>query len=163
MSRRKTSKIEEIKYAPKKSKNPLFHIMKDLPEEVIEDPNEQTHSEFPTKRAAQVQQPVENTLSTIQKIVQPHSLSNQEYQEHIKESKEPKKPEKDEKRLKKLLLDSKVVNFSTIDKAASFPDSKSVSLSFSSKYPEEEFSLINSNHNEFHSQNIIQKMVVWAS
>jgi len=153
----RTSKLEESKGIPKRIKNNVLRMMKEMPEEVIEDPNEQTHSEFPTRRTIQNVAVIDkNTMSTIQKASRPGSKSYTPFQEHneavkssTKQMKTPKEPRAEveaapdlvqrcEQQKLRVQVESKLMNLSTIDQIAPFPDSKSVSLSFSSKYPEED-------------------------
>ena len=55
--------------------------MNGVPEEVKEDPNEQTYSEFPTKRTNQGKVPLDyNTISSIKKIL---PGEEQPYKKHL--------------------------------------------------------------------------------
>ena len=166
------SAFESDKEGPRdRSKNDkisLLRITKGVPEEVLEDPNEQTHSEFQTKRTGQGRTPKEKrTISTIKEnkqiddyAIKVSALPGNPVTKPHNSPPNPKAvlPKRKGSNKPNISLDTKPVNLSTIEQIARFPESKSISLSFSSKYPEEED--VVSAHGPGQSNKIIERMNV---
>lgn len=147
-----------------------FRIMRDLPEEVIEDPNENTYSEFPTKRTVKGKSPLnKHTLMSSNdddsklKLANPSSkqkLANYDAQNGDVNNYSKKGQQEINLENSNDLPNTKVPNISTIERPY-FPDSKSVSLSFSSRYQgdDEEFTKwVPNNQNFVDNPEIITKM-----
>ena len=122
-----------------------FKMMNELPEEVIEDPNEQSYSEFPTKRTNKGRSPI-NKQTLISANDSKERLAQIAKKPAANQLNELNDDLKDVTKQNKILIkidnsskygNTKVPDISTLEKPY-FPDSKSVSLSMSSKFPNDD-------------------------